>query len=81
MVVFANHAYRILNIEFTRTGSGKPGPAARSLLDLGSPRIDWVGLATSLGMSAVRCDTAESFDEAMANAMTTKGPRLIEAAL
>ncbi len=81
VVVFANHAYRILNIEFARTGSGKPGPAARALLDLGSPRIDWVGLATSLGMRTVSCDTAEAFDAAMADAMTEKGPRMIVAAL
>jgi acetolactate synthase-1/2/3 large subunit len=81
VVVFANHAYRILNIEFARTGSGKPGPAARALLDLGSPCIDWVGLAKSLGMQAVSCDTAEAFDAAMATAMSEKGPRMIVAAL
>ena len=81
VVIFANHAYRILNIEFARTGSGKPGPAARALLDLGSPRIDWVALATGMGMKAVSCDTAEAFDAAMAEAMTQKGPRMIVAAL
>jgi acetolactate synthase-1/2/3 large subunit len=81
VVVFANHAYRILNIEFARTGSGKPGPAARALLDLGSPHIDWVELAKSLGMQAVSCDTAEAFDADMATAMSEKGPRMIVAAL
>ncbi len=81
VVVFANHAYRILNIELARTGAGKPGPAAKKLLDLGSPRIDWMGLASSLGLPSVRCDTAESFDAAMARAMGQKGPQFIEAAL
>lgn len=81
VVVFANNAYRILNIELARTGAGKPGPAAKKLLDLGSPRIDWTGLASSLGLPAVRCDTAEGFDAAMARAMEQTGPQFIEAVL
>ncbi|HEX6860642.1 MAG TPA: acetolactate synthase large subunit [Caulobacteraceae bacterium] len=80
-VVFANHAYRILNIELARTGAGNAGPAASQLLDLGNPRIDWVALASGLGVPAVRATTAEEFDAAMEKAMTGKGPALIEAAL
>jgi acetolactate synthase-1/2/3 large subunit len=80
-VVFANHAYRILNIELARTGAGNPGPAAKKLLDLGEPRIDWVSLAGGLGIPAVRASTAEEFDAAMAQAMAGKGPAFIEAAI
>lgn len=80
-VVFANHVYRILNIEMGRTGAGNPGPAARKLLDLGEPRIDWVSLASGLGVPAERVETAEAFDEAMARAMTGTGPRFIEVAM
>jgi acetolactate synthase-1/2/3 large subunit len=64
-----------------RTGAGKPGKAAASLLDLGSPRIDWVALAKSLGVPAERQDTAEGFDAAFARAMGQRGPMLIEVAL
>lgn len=81
VVVFANHAYRILGIELGRTGAGNPGPAAAKLLDLGDPRIDWVKLAEGLGMAAERVATAEAFEEAFARAMATPGPRLIEAAM
>ncbi len=81
IVVFANHAYRILDIELQRTGAGKAGSAARGLLDLGNPKIDWVGLASALGVPARRCDTAEGFDAAFAAAMSEKGPSLIEAAV
>jgi acetolactate synthase-1/2/3 large subunit len=81
VVVFANHVYRILGIELNRTGAGKPGAAAASLLDLGDPRLDWQALATGMGVAAVRCETAESFDAALAGAMTHKGPLLIEAVL
>ncbi|ATQ41755.1 acetolactate synthase large subunit [Caulobacter mirabilis] len=80
-VVFANHAYRILNIEMGRTGAGNPGPAARKLLDLGEPRIDWVQVAGGLGIPAERVSTPEAFDAAFERAMNQKGPRFIEAAL
>ena len=81
VVVFANHAYRILGIEMGRTGGGEPGPAASRLLDLSDPRIDWVAVAGGLGMPAERVETAEAFDEAMARAMRETGPRFIEAAM
>lgn len=81
VVVFANHTYRILNVEMTRTGAGQAGPQAARLLDLGDPRIDWVSVANGLGVPAVRCETAEDFDKAFADAMANKGPRFIEAAI
>ncbi|MBO9706864.1 MAG: acetolactate synthase large subunit [Caulobacter sp.] len=81
VVIFANHAYRILGIEMGRTGGGEPGPAARRLLDLGDPRIDWVAVATGLGVPAERAETAEAFDAALERAMAGRGPRLIEAAM
>ena len=81
VVIFANHSYRILGIELTRTAAGAAGPAASGLLDLGDPRIDWVSLASGLGLPAVRCATAESFDAAFAAAMGQKGPSLIEVQL
>ena len=79
VVVFANGAYRILGVEFGRTGSGeRPGSVAERLLDLGDPDLDWVSLARGMGVLAVRCDTTEQFDAAFAAAMAERGPRLIE---
>ncbi|ODT89984.1 MAG: decarboxylase [Phenylobacterium sp. SCN 70-31] len=81
VVVFANGAYKILGVEFGRTGSGRPGPAAKRLLDLGQPTIAWTALAASLGVPATRCETAEAFDQAFAAAMARRGPHLIEAVM
>ena len=81
VVVFANHSYRILNIEMGRTGSGNPGPSASKLLDLGDPKIDWVSVAKGMGVPAVRCETAEQFETAFARAMSEPGPKFIEAAI
>jgi acetolactate synthase-1/2/3 large subunit len=79
VVIFANHAYRILGIELGRTGAGAPGPAASQLLGLGDPVIDWVSLAKGLGVPGTRCTTAEEFDAAFGRAMAEPGPKLIEA--
>jgi acetolactate synthase-1/2/3 large subunit len=81
VVVFANHTYRILNVEMTRTGAGEAGPSASKLLDLGDPRTDWVSVAKGLGVPAVRCETAEEFESAFARAMAQRGPTFIEAAI
>ncbi len=81
VVVFANHSYRILNIEMGRTGSGNPGPSASKLLDLGDPKLDWVSIAKGMGLPSVRCETAEQFETAFARAMTEPGPKFIEAAI
>ncbi len=79
VVVFANRAYRILNMELARTQSGAAGDRARSLLELTAPAMDWVTIAAGFGMRATRCDTAESFDSAFARSMSQAGPDLIEA--
>jgi acetolactate synthase I/II/III large subunit len=78
-IVFVNHAYRILKIELARTGAGNPGPAANGMLSLGSPEIDWVKLAEGMGVEAEACSTPSQFNDALARAMTTRGPRLIAA--
>lgn len=78
-IVFVNHSYRILNIELYRTGAGNPGPTAKSMLSIGGPDIDWVGLSTSLGVPAVEATTAEAFDQALAESIAAPGPRLIAA--
>ena len=76
-LVFVNNAYRILKIELARTGAGNPGPAANNMLSLGNPDIDWVKLSESMGVGAENARTCAEFNDAVARAMATKGPRLI----
>jgi acetolactate synthase-1/2/3 large subunit len=78
-VVCANHAYRILGIELSRTLSGAAGPMASTLVSIGEPIIDWTALARGFGVPGVRCDTADDFDAAFARALASPGPHLIEA--
>jgi acetolactate synthase I/II/III large subunit len=79
-VVCANHGYRILQLELAQAGE-RPGPAAASLLDLGNPEVDWVGLAEGLGVPARRVTTADELLSALRWALAEAGPHLLEAVL
>ncbi len=80
-VLFANRSYAILNIELARVGAGNPGPRATSMLDLHNPELDWVKLASGMGVEASRATTIEDFDAQFESAMRGRGPRLIEVVL
>ena len=77
-LIFANHTYAILNIELARVGAGAPGPKAFSMLDLHNPELDWVKLASGMGVEASRATSVEQFARQFADAMKNRGPRLIE---
>ncbi len=79
VVLLNNDSYAILNIELARVGAGKPNGKTLSMFDLGNPAVDWVALSQSLGVPAVRTETAVAFDRQLETALKTKGPRLIEA--
>ncbi|MEM1155564.1 MAG: thiamine pyrophosphate-dependent enzyme, partial [Pseudomonadota bacterium] len=81
VVIFNNAKYSVLEMEFARTGArgGTPGPNAASVLDIGNPVLNFVELATGMGVRASRATTAEEFNAQFAEAMATKGPYLIDA--
>ncbi|HEY4942074.1 MAG TPA: acetolactate synthase large subunit [Rhizomicrobium sp.] len=80
-VIFANKSYAILNIELARVGAGNPGPKALSMLDLHNPDLDWVKLASGMGVEASRAANIKDFESQFEAAMRGRGPRLIEAVL
>jgi acetolactate synthase-1/2/3 large subunit len=80
-ILCANHAYRILQIELARSGVAEPGRAARGLTSLGTPTLDWVKLASGMGVPAVRVGDAESLVRQLRRALAEPGPHLIEAVL
>jgi acetolactate synthase I/II/III large subunit len=77
-LIFANRSYAILNIELARVGAGDPGPKAISMLDLHNPVLDWVKLASGMGVEASRATSVEEFAAQFESAMRNRGPRLIE---
>lgn len=81
VVLCANRAYRILQVELARAGVAEPGPHARALTDLGGPALDWTALARGFGVPAVRAESAEALADALRRAFAEPGPSLIEAVL
>ncbi len=83
VVLFNNRKYSILELEFSRTGArgGTPGPKAASVLDIGSPEMDFTAMARGMGVEATQATTAEEFNEQFSAAMARKGPCLIDCVL
>ncbi len=91
VVLLNNRSYGILNVELQRVGaagarSGDGGRASdrrasHRQLDLSSPPLDFVSIATGLGVPAVRPTTARHFAAALSGALRERGPHLIEAVI
>jgi len=73
-----NRSYRILQIELARAGVTEPGRKARSMTELSKPDIEWAMLARSMGVPAVRVESADALCTELATALSTPGPNFIE---
>jgi acetolactate synthase-1/2/3 large subunit len=80
-IVFANRSYAILHGELRSVGAGEAGRNARRMLDLDQPALQWTKLAAGMGVEAVRATTTEEFCNALREAMSRRGPFLIEAVI
>jgi acetolactate synthase-1/2/3 large subunit len=78
-IIFSNRAYAILGMELDRVGAAAAGEAARSLLDLSRPSLDFAALAGGMGIPASRAATAAEFAGQLRRALAEPGPHLIEA--
>jgi acetolactate synthase-1/2/3 large subunit len=78
-IIFNNRSYSILNMELDRVGAGSGGPKAKEMLDLSNPDIDFVSIATGLGVPATRAESADDVAIQLERALAEPGPALIEA--
>ena len=78
-ILLNNSSYAILNMELKRVGGSEGGPRARDMLDLTRPDLDFVALATGMGLPASRATTAQEFTEQLRRSLATPGPSVIEA--
>jgi acetolactate synthase-1/2/3 large subunit len=65
-------------MELDRVGAEPAGDAARSLLELSRPGLDFVALAAGMGVPGVRARTAGEFATQLRRALGEPGPHLIE---
>ncbi len=77
-LICSNRSYRIVEVELTRAGVKKPGPAASELTRFRSPPIHWVELSKGFGVPAVSVDTCEGLALELRRALAGSGPHLIE---
>ena len=80
-IICDNGSYAILDDELQRVGAARDGVRAKQLLDLGGPDLDFVHLATGMGVPATRARTAEELAEQLRAALAEPGPHLIDAVL
>jgi len=80
-LICANRSYRILLDELRRAGVEQPRPGAQSMTSLGEPPLDWVALATGMGVPAARATTAGELTAELRRALAEPGPHLVEMAL
>jgi acetolactate synthase-1/2/3 large subunit len=81
VVIWANRTYQILKGEFANVGAGSPGLKARDMLDIDRPDLDWVALATGMGVPASRVTDCEALSKQLRQGLAEAGPYLIEAVL
>ena len=79
VVVCANRAYRILQMELHRTGHGDAGPQALAMTDLDHPAPDWVSLARGFGVDGMQATTLDELRAGLDKGLATDGPYLVEA--
>ncbi|WP_258575482.1 thiamine pyrophosphate-dependent enzyme, partial [Streptomyces shenzhenensis] len=79
-VICDNGGYRLLedNIEEYWRETGIPAHEQPGMFDLSHPAIDFVGLARSLGVAAVRVETPGQAEGAVAQALAHHGPFLVD---
>jgi acetolactate synthase I/II/III large subunit len=80
-VIWANRTYQILKGEFDNVGAGRPGRKANDMLEIGRPDLDWVALATGMGVPASRVEDCESLTKKLQRGLAEAGPHLIEVVL
>ena len=73
-VLFNNSSYAVLNMELQRVGATAGGEKAKAMLDLHGPDLDFVALATGMGVPATRATTCEDFADQLARRPRHQGP-------
>lgn len=80
-LIFANGTYNILRGELTNVGVRNPGPRAVDMLSIGRPDLDWVSLASGMGVEASRAKDCDQLIKALGAGLRCEGPYLIEVAM
>jgi acetolactate synthase-1/2/3 large subunit len=81
VVICANRCYATLEGEMATLGFNRIGHNGQQMMSLSDPVIDWVKLASGLGVEAARADSVRTLDDLVRTGISRQGPFLIEAVL
>jgi acetolactate synthase-1/2/3 large subunit len=77
-LICSNRGYNIIRVELQRAGITDAGPNALSLADIDRPGLNWVNIASGMGVPATSVDTAEGLARELKRVLAESGPSLIE---
>lgn len=80
-LICSNRRYNILKLEVERAGITSIGPNMSALIDIENPHIDWTKMAEAMGVAAVSVNNAEQLAHEIQEALSEKGPHLVEMVL
>ncbi len=78
VMIFSNRSYKILYSQLADVGAANPGPRAIDMLTLDRPSIDFPTMAKGLGVPGVQVHDLETLTKELTNAMSQRGPYLID---
>lgn len=78
ILIFANRSYKILRGELTNVGVQNPGPRAIDMLSLDRPDLQWVQMATGMGVEACSVSDCETLETAIETGLARPSPYLIQ---
>lgn len=78
VVVCSNRRYNIIGYELYRAGLTAPGAQAQAMVELTPPPLDFVAIASGMGVPATRAATADDLVAQLRVALTEPGPHLVE---
>jgi acetolactate synthase-1/2/3 large subunit len=78
VMIFSNRSYNILYSQLASVGAANPGPRAIDMLTLDRPTIDFAGMSRSMGVPGVQVHDLDALTQQLTNAMSQRGPYLIE---
>lgn len=78
-IILNNGAYAVLGMELQRVGADSDGIKARELLNIGQPDLDFVSIASGMGVESRSANDAEEFVAHLRWSLSTRGPTVVEA--
>ncbi len=80
-LICSNRKYFTIEFECRRAGYTVLGSAAKALINMDQPTIDWVKLSQGMNVPAVSVNTAEELVKQLKASLNESGPHLIEVVL